>query len=211
MTGSKRAYSVEFREKAVAYVLEQDKSIAAAARELGVGKSTSGSWVSAARDKGAGGVLSREERDEVRRLKAENRELVMRVELGTVPTPLGRPGILLRSRPPSACSAGRRCRSANRPESSPSGSSTSQRGRCTTAATTSPQRPSRSSWPRTCDRRSGHTVTADPRPTPREGGARGALDNVSQPVRDGPARRPIEWYRLEVARVGLLGWFRAPR
>jgi transposase len=81
MAGSKRAYSAEFRDKAVAYVLEHDKSIAAAARELGVGESTLGSWISAARDRDAGGVLSREERDEIRRLKAQNRELVMRVEL----------------------------------------------------------------------------------------------------------------------------------
>lgn len=81
MAGSKRVFSVEFREKAVAYVVEQKKSIAAAARELGVGESTLGSWVAAARDSDVGGVLSREEREEVRRLKAENRELVMRVEL----------------------------------------------------------------------------------------------------------------------------------
>lgn len=81
MAGSKRVFSVEFREKAVAYVVEQKKSIAAAARELGVGESTLGSWVTAARDSDVGGVLSREEREEVRRLKAENRELVMRVEL----------------------------------------------------------------------------------------------------------------------------------
>ena len=40
------------------------------------------SWISAARDKDAGGVLSREERDEIRGLKAQNRELVMRVDLG---------------------------------------------------------------------------------------------------------------------------------
>ncbi|MGC8514417.1 MAG: transposase [Acidimicrobiales bacterium] len=70
MAGSKRAYSAEFREKAVAYVLENGKSIAAAARELGVGESTLGSWVSAARDKDAGGVLSREERDEIRKLES---------------------------------------------------------------------------------------------------------------------------------------------
>jgi transposase len=83
MARAKRSFSLEFREKAVAYVLEQDKSIAAAARELGVGESTLGSWVSAARqaDSGSTGRMDHEEREETRRLRAENRELKMRVEI----------------------------------------------------------------------------------------------------------------------------------
>ncbi|MDA8038312.1 MAG: transposase [Actinomycetota bacterium] len=83
MARSKRSFSVEFREKAVAYVLEQNKSVAAAARELGIGESTLGNWVSAARGGGSGSTntMTREEREEVRRLRAENRELQMRVEL----------------------------------------------------------------------------------------------------------------------------------
>jgi transposase len=83
MARSKRSFSVEFREKAVAYVLEQDKSIAAAARELGIGESTLGSWVSAARETRTGntGRMDHEEREETRRLRAENRELKMRVEI----------------------------------------------------------------------------------------------------------------------------------
>jgi transposase len=83
MPRPKRSFSPEFREKAVAYVLEQGKSVAAAARELGIGESTLGNWVSAAR---AGGSANNEpmtpaEREEIRRLRAENRELQMRVEL----------------------------------------------------------------------------------------------------------------------------------
>lgn len=83
MARSKRSFSVDFREKAVAYVLEQSKSIAVAARELGIGESTLGNWVSSARraDPDSKGRMDREERDEVRRLRAENRELQMRVEL----------------------------------------------------------------------------------------------------------------------------------
>lgn len=83
MARGKRSFSVEFREKAVAYVLEQNKSVAAAARELGIGESTLGNWVSAAREGGSGSTdaMTRDEREEVRRLKAENRELQMRVEL----------------------------------------------------------------------------------------------------------------------------------
>lgn len=83
MARSKRSFSVEFREKAVAYVVEQNKSVAAAARELGIGESTLGNWVSAAGEDSSGSTeaMTRNEREEVRRLKAENRELQMRVEL----------------------------------------------------------------------------------------------------------------------------------
>lgn len=83
MPRPKRSFSREFREKAVAYVLEQNKSVAAAARELGVGESTLGNWVSAARAEGSdsNGPMTATERDEIRRLRAENRELQMRVEL----------------------------------------------------------------------------------------------------------------------------------
>jgi transposase len=82
MARTKRVFSVEFREKAVAYVVEQDKSIAGAARELGIGESTLATWVKTAREDAAGsGRPSVEERDEIRQLRAENRELQMRVEL----------------------------------------------------------------------------------------------------------------------------------
>ena len=83
MARAKRSFSVDFRDKAVAYVLEQNKSIAVASRELGIGESTLGNWVSAARraDPDSKGRMDREERDEVRQLRAENRELQMRVEL----------------------------------------------------------------------------------------------------------------------------------
>jgi transposase len=83
MPRAKRSFSREFREKAVGYVVEQDKSIAGAARELGIGESTLGNWVSAARRAGSATPtrVTPEEREEIRRLRAENRELQMRVEL----------------------------------------------------------------------------------------------------------------------------------
>jgi transposase len=83
MARAKRSFSAEFREKAVAYVVEQDKSIAEAARELGIGESTLGNWISTARRNGSGKTdsMNNEEREEVRQLRAENRELKMRVEL----------------------------------------------------------------------------------------------------------------------------------
>jgi transposase len=82
MARAKRSFSVEFREKAVAYVVEQKKSIAGAARELGIGESTLANWIkSAENDRSGGSPASPVERDEMRRLRAENRELQMRVEL----------------------------------------------------------------------------------------------------------------------------------
>lgn len=83
MSPGRRSFSREFREKAVAYVLEQGKPIAAAARELGIGESTLGNWVSAARRNGSDNSepMTAKEREEIRRLRAENRELRMRVEL----------------------------------------------------------------------------------------------------------------------------------
>jgi transposase len=83
MARARRSFSPEFREKAVAYVLEQNKPIAAAARDLGIGESTLANWVSLGRSDGSGSTtkMSAEEREEIRQLRAENRELKMRVEL----------------------------------------------------------------------------------------------------------------------------------
>jgi transposase len=82
MARSKRSFSVEFREKAVAYVVEQDKSIARAARELGIGESTLAHWIKVSRAEGSDETpVSAVERDEIRQLRAENRELQMRVDL----------------------------------------------------------------------------------------------------------------------------------
>lgn len=83
MARQKRAFSREFREKAVSYVIEQNKSMAQAARELGIGATTLGHWVSAARNGGSdsSSPMTPQEREEIRRLRAENRELQMRVEL----------------------------------------------------------------------------------------------------------------------------------
>lgn len=81
MARAKRSFSVEFREKAVAYVVEQHKSIAGASKELGIGESTLANWVKACRDQASGVAPSPAERDEIRQLKADNRELQMRVEL----------------------------------------------------------------------------------------------------------------------------------
>ena len=82
MARAKKSFSLEFREKAVAYVVEQNKPIAAAARELSIGESTLANWVKMAREEASGNKpATPAEREEIRQLRAENRELQMRVEL----------------------------------------------------------------------------------------------------------------------------------
>jgi transposase len=72
MGRAKRSFSVEFREKAVAYVVEQKKSVAGAARELGIGESTLANGIRTAENGGVGEKpASPAERDEMRRLRAE--------------------------------------------------------------------------------------------------------------------------------------------
>ena len=71
MAQRRRSFSVEYREKAVAYVVEQKKSIAAAARELGVGESTLANWVSTqrGRESGRDDQVTNDESVELRRLR----------------------------------------------------------------------------------------------------------------------------------------------
>jgi transposase len=82
MAAHRRTFSVEFKEKAVAYVVQQDKTVAEAARELGIGETPLRKWVSAARDAGRANTDQvSKETEELRKLRAQNRELQMRVEL----------------------------------------------------------------------------------------------------------------------------------
>jgi transposase len=78
MPEKRKKYDREFREGAVRIVEETGKSIAAAARELGVNEGTLGNWVNQARAE-ADGVkgLSKDDREELKRLRAENAELRM--------------------------------------------------------------------------------------------------------------------------------------
>ena len=82
MAAQRRSFSPEFKQKAVAYVLEQHKTVSRAAHELGIGETSLRKWVSAARKAGpANTEAMAKEAEELRRLRAENRELQMRVEL----------------------------------------------------------------------------------------------------------------------------------
>ena len=75
----RRQFSEEFKDGVVRLVLDQGKTVGAVARELDLTASAVGLWVRQAhaeRTKGKSGLL-KEEREELTRLRRENRELRM--------------------------------------------------------------------------------------------------------------------------------------
>ena len=78
MPEKRNRYDREFREGAVRIVEETGKPIAQVARDLGVNEGTLGNWVNRAREAGEGARgLSRDDLEELKRLRAENAELRM--------------------------------------------------------------------------------------------------------------------------------------
>ena len=76
----RRKFSEEFKAGAVRLVLEEGKTIGAVARDLDLTDSALRTWVEQARvDRGGGkaGALSTAEREELTRLRKENRRLTM--------------------------------------------------------------------------------------------------------------------------------------
>ncbi len=74
---TRRQFSDEFKEGAVRLVLDEGKTVGAVARELDLTASALGLWVQQARaerTKGKSGLMQ-EEREELTRLRKENREL----------------------------------------------------------------------------------------------------------------------------------------
>jgi transposase len=79
----RRQFSEEFKEGAVRLVLDEGKTVGAVARELDLTASALGLWVRQARaerTKGKSGLM-KEEREELTRLRRENRELRMEREV----------------------------------------------------------------------------------------------------------------------------------
>lgn len=75
---TRRSFTEDFKAGAVRLVLEQGKTVAAAARDLDLTESSLRNWVEQARtDAGRGkpGALTTAERDELTRLRKENRIL----------------------------------------------------------------------------------------------------------------------------------------
>ena len=81
--GPRRRFSEEFKEGAVRLVLDEGRTVGAVARELDLTASALGHWVQharAERTKGKSGLM-KEEREELTRLRKENRELRMERDL----------------------------------------------------------------------------------------------------------------------------------
>jgi transposase len=75
-------YPKEFRKDAAALVIDQKRTVADVAKELGVVEQTSGNWVRQERiDRGEREGLSTEEREELGRLKREVKRLTMERDL----------------------------------------------------------------------------------------------------------------------------------
>ncbi len=78
MSEKRNKYDPEFREGAVRVVEETKKPIAQVARDLGVNEGTLGNWVNQARASREGhGELSKDNLEELKRLRAEVAELRM--------------------------------------------------------------------------------------------------------------------------------------
>lgn len=76
----KRKFTPEFKKEAVALVIEQDYTVARAAASLGISDKTLHTWVTLARNQSEG-VLSDDERAELKRLRRENKDLRLEKEI----------------------------------------------------------------------------------------------------------------------------------
>src|SRR5699024_9183304 len=79
-TRQRRSYTQEYRVEAAGLVIDTGRSIAAVAREIGVGEQTLGTWVKAEKgrrrvDGESTGALNEDERAELARLRRENFDL----------------------------------------------------------------------------------------------------------------------------------------
>ena len=82
MPPTKSPYPPEFRREAVQLVRTSDRSIAQVARDLGVSDQTLRNWIKQADvDAGKCEGLTTEEREELRRLRRENRTLLQEREI----------------------------------------------------------------------------------------------------------------------------------
>ena len=71
---TRRVYTPEFKHNAVNLVLNGDTSVASVARDLGISEKSLYDWTRAAKNASSGG-LNFEEREELARLRRENRRL----------------------------------------------------------------------------------------------------------------------------------------
>ena len=79
-TSKRKMYTPEYRREAARLVIDTGRTIAAVAREIGVGEQLLGRWVQHERDRASGGAqapLDLDERAELERLRREVAELRM--------------------------------------------------------------------------------------------------------------------------------------
>lgn len=80
-TRKRRSYTEDFKRDAVALVTEQGYKVSEAARSLGIKDNLLRRWRREFADEAAGNRLSADEREELRRLRKENRMLRMETEI----------------------------------------------------------------------------------------------------------------------------------
>lgn len=78
---TRRTYTQEFKQDAVALVTQQGYSIARAARSLDIADNILRRWKREFEAQASGDALTQDEREELRRLRRENRELKMEKEI----------------------------------------------------------------------------------------------------------------------------------
>ena len=78
---SYKQYAKEFKDEAVALVLEQGYSVPEAAKSLGIAANILYRWKDLHEQKIEGKVLAEGEREELKRLRKENKELRMEKEI----------------------------------------------------------------------------------------------------------------------------------
>ena len=78
---SYKQYPKEFKEEAVALVLEQAYSVPEAAKSLGIAANMLYRWKELHEQQIQGKVLVEDEREELKRLRRENKELRMKKEI----------------------------------------------------------------------------------------------------------------------------------
>ena len=79
MGSTRRAFTPEYKEQSVAFVIDGGRSVAEVARNIGVHEMTLGKWVKVARDAAESGKnpdapVGESERAELVRLRAESRD-----------------------------------------------------------------------------------------------------------------------------------------
>jgi len=80
-TGKRRRYTEDFKREAVALITEQGYKISEAARSLDIGANLLGRWRREFEEEASGARLSVDEREELKRLRRENRMLRMEKEI----------------------------------------------------------------------------------------------------------------------------------